>query len=665
MSPNQIKFDDYSGGWAPSDDALNGRKNILLRMEGVTLDENGALVMSNGTKRHATVYPAAAHTLFSKYVCGVKRRYLALVSGAVYRDATAIVAAAAGSLTRAAFGVFGDFVLIATGKTLLKDECDGTVSSLILAEPTTAPLVTANAAPLLVTFASDFYSGHSVEFGTMILSAISVQLLTSATYAGVRVAAAHCNNANVAQDYSGSDEDIFSFTLSMDDFTKLVDIAVNFTMATGELYSAKFYPSDITGVVVPGGNVSLSKKRGDFIRAGTNSTYTWANVILIQTIIETKLSVAVASCIYSAFQFTDNSEAALNGTYDWLQVNVLKTGLYEVQSIPGPVSDSLTIVNGNATIIPEDPSIISPETTEIWIFRRGGTLSSYYRIERMELGALAPFDDITSDEDALALGILLNDTLLEVNAANLTDDIVEIVGPVNGRMLYFTTEELLFTPPNQPDCFDPALTIRIAGTEGEVFLWARKVSENTVLIGTTHDVYTLTGTYITQPDGTLDVYHRPLGIEKPPVCRDVAVYKTAVIYYTPFGWSIVSTSGDFHSLVELNTDLLYTGVVRYEYGGVPVIVADAFRYAIAVARDKAYCVVPVITDYTSDTTINDDSTWTRRLEVYDLQKKYWRPLNYLPTLLYAEEDGNVIAFFDDLRLASLDYAHTKLLNFVP
>lgn len=663
--PNQIQFNEFSVGWAPSEDDLNGRKNCLLKMDGVTLDDRGSLAMAKGTLRNPTVYPAKAHTIYSKFICGVKKRYVALVDGSIYRDSTKIVNTAVGSLTRAAFGVFGDFVLIASGKTLLKDECDGTVSSLILTPPSTAPLVSGNGAPLLVTFPSDFYSGTVVEFGTMILSSISVQVLTTATNAGVRVAAFHNNNANVALDYSGSDDDIFTLVLSMDDFTKLVDIAVNFQMAIGELFSAKFYPSDITGVVSPGGNVTLTKKRSAFIRAGTNSAWNWSNVTLIQTIVETKLSAAVASVVVSAFTFYNNSGSTLNGTYTWVQVNVLKTGIYEVQSVPGPTSDALTLTNGYASIIPEDPSIISPETNEIWIFRRGGNLSSYYRIERMLLSDYGSFDDTLSDEDALATGILLNDALLSVDSTNLEDDIVEIIGPVDGRMLYFTKTLLLFTPPNQPDSFDSALTIRVAGVEGEVLYWARKVSENTVLVGTSHDIYTLTGSYITQPDGTLDVYYRPVGIDKPPICRDVIVYKTAVFYFAAFGWIAMSTNGDHQSLTFPNTKQLYLQENRYGYDGVPIALGDTFRYSLAISRDKLYCIVPY-EDEAAEGGGGGGGGFNpaKRMEIFDLLAKYWRPLNYAPTLLYAEEDGSILGFMDDLRLNVIDYPNTRHLNYV-
>lgn len=666
MSPSQIQFTNFSSGWIPSDDAINGRKTGLLKMDGVTLDENGALVMANGTKRFTTIYPANAHTMFSKNICGTKHRYVALVNGSVYRDDTSIIAAGSGSLVRAAFGVFGDFVLVASGKTLIKDACGGTVSSLELTPPSTAPLVNSLQAVLLSDTPAGTYANYVVEYGTLVPQTTSVQLLTSATNAGNRVASAHNSNSTdfPPLDLSGADDDILSFSMSLDDWTKFVHLQINFTMTTGELYRGHFYPSDIQGVN-PTGALTLTKKRSEFVREGANAAYSWINISLLQIIIETKLSAAVASASFSAFKWYDSTQSPLNGTYTWVQVNVLKSGTYEVQSAISPESDTLTIANGSAEIIPEDPTIISPETTEIWIFRKGGNLPEYYRVIRQIVqGELAAVVDDTSDLDALNIGIILNVALLEINSTNLDSDIYEIVGPINGRMLFFTSTDLHFTPPNQPNTFDPALSIKVAGTEGEIFYWARKIGENTVLIGTSEDLYTLSGTFITLPDGTLDVYLKPIEVTKPPVCRDVEIYNGAVIYFVPFGWVKVSFTAGLQALTVPNTDLLYTGIVRYEYNGVPSIVSDEFRYSLAVSRDKIFCVVPVIIDYTNDASINDTVTVDYRLEVYDLNQKYWRPMNIKPLLLFAEEDGGILAFSADKRLSLIDYAHTKLINFV-
>ena len=128
-----IKIQDFSAGWIPSDSALGGRKNGLLRMTGVTLNENGALTLANGTKKGSFVYPANAHTLFCKFFCDSSKNYLALEDGSVYRDSTLI--ASGGSSLRAAFGVYGDFVLIFSGGLRYKDGCDGLISLIGLISP--------------------------------------------------------------------------------------------------------------------------------------------------------------------------------------------------------------------------------------------------------------------------------------------------------------------------------------------------------------------------------------------------------------------------------------------------------------------------------------------------------------------------------------------------
>src|SRR6266704_6441188 len=129
----QIKISDFSAGWIPSDHALNGRKNGLLRMTGLTLNENGALTLANGTKKGLFIYPSNAHTLFSKFLCDSNKNYLALEDGSIYRDSTLV--ASGGSSSRAAFGVYGDFVLIFSGDLRYKDGCDGLVSLAGLTTP--------------------------------------------------------------------------------------------------------------------------------------------------------------------------------------------------------------------------------------------------------------------------------------------------------------------------------------------------------------------------------------------------------------------------------------------------------------------------------------------------------------------------------------------------
>jgi hypothetical protein len=193
--------------------------------------------------------------------------------------------------------------------------------------------------------------------------------------------------------------------------------------------------------------------------------------------------------------------------------------------------------------------------------------------------------------------------------------------------------------------------------EAESFFWSRQVAENVVLVGTSKDIYTLTGSFVTYPDGTIDVELRPLGVDKPPISRDVDVYKGAVAYFSSRGWIIISPSNDYVSLIHPNLQRLYDGLTRYEYD--PVAIQPRQRYSLAIAKDKLWCVTPTVS---SEAALEDPDEWGKRLEVYDLLQKYWRPFNYCPHLLLTEDDGTIIGFFDDNYLGILDYGYSKRLN---
>src|SRR5215510_4202003 len=135
-------FNDFSAGWIPSDDALAGRKNGFLRMQNVELDQLGAVVMSQAAiASTGTALAQPAHTIWSKFIGGVRKRYFALTDGSVYRDAAAIILAGTGSTTRAAFGVAFNYTLILSGASKKKDDGTNPVFNLGIDEPNVAPIV--------------------------------------------------------------------------------------------------------------------------------------------------------------------------------------------------------------------------------------------------------------------------------------------------------------------------------------------------------------------------------------------------------------------------------------------------------------------------------------------------------------------------------------------
>ncbi len=675
----QIKFDRFDAGWIPSDDAFNGRKNGLLKMDGVTLDENGSIVMANGTKKIDFEYPAAAHTLFSRFVCGERRRYLALEDGSVYRNEDEIIAAGEGSTTRAAFGIFGNFVIIASGATKIKDICDEGIGDLGLEAPDDSLDVFGESAALDEEPIGDV--NNFVETAGTGTSAVSVvdgtlQMFIDGT-GGARGRLTVLNDDASdfpPKDLAGSDDDIFSFQVKCDvvnDFWSMTFYFVGTNAEAGTwnatikwggengTFASLMAVADLHNAMLDDIYSTFTAKRSEFVASG-NVDWSKVTAVYIQCDSFDDKDITLN---FKEVQFLGGDEGTLNGTYQWVQVNVFNDGGFVTKSLPGPDTDPITIVNGFAHVTPFDPTIIAPLANEVWIYRRGGNLPVYYRVKVMTMDELGTFDDTVSDEEALITNVTLDPDVQTIQD-DLPAEILEIVGPVHGRMLYFTSTQVFFGEIENPDAFNPSRTLNTTSSEAEKFLWARKVAENVVLIGTSVDIYTLTGSWITYPDGVIDVDIRPLGIDKPPICRDVAVYKGNVAYMSSRGWLLLSLSNDYASLINPSTKLLYDGVTRYDYAGVGIQVEPEFRYPCIIAKDKLYCSVPTISDYTDAASIADSDTWEKRFEVYDFLQKYWRPHPYSPLLLDVEEDGTLLGFFDNNFLAEIEYPHSKRLNFV-
>lgn len=359
----------------------------------------------------------------------------------------------------------------------------------------------------------------------------------------------------------------------------------------------------------------------------------------------------------SAPTSTLNGAGILNGTYTYVQINIASSGAYIAKSSASTSPAAVTAVNNKISIDPDNPP---GGVTEVWIFRKGGNLDQYYRILRQTSSLGAVFDDNLSDFDALDSGITLDLLSLSVTSTDLPDDIIEIVGPVNGRMIYFTKNAINFSETNSPDSYLPGQSIYFAGgpTGAELFLWARKTGENVVLVGTTRDIYLLTGTFITLPDGTLDIYFRHLGVENPPISQDADTYNGMVVCMTAAGWKMTNPNGEQVNLCDERVDRLYRGETLQGYGGVPIYLIPQYRYSCCVVRDKLFVRVPQIVNN------NPATTFTYRMEVYDFKRKYWRPLSgYNPLMLFGQEDDAVMGFFDTSHtLRSIDDQFTKLNN---
>jgi hypothetical protein len=116
----EIKINDYSGGWVPGEDPIQGRKNGLLQMDNVELDSNGALSLAGGTLVKQTGFSLNAHTLFSRLINGARHDYSLFTDGSCYRDATLLFAGGEAN-SNGAFGTAFNYTLVCCGSKRYKD----------------------------------------------------------------------------------------------------------------------------------------------------------------------------------------------------------------------------------------------------------------------------------------------------------------------------------------------------------------------------------------------------------------------------------------------------------------------------------------------------------------------------------------------------------------
>jgi hypothetical protein len=334
----------------------------------------------------------------------------------------------------------------------------------------------------------------------------------------------------------------------------------------------------------------------------------------------------------------------ISGDLEYIQINVYSNGgSYRSKSAPSPVA-TVTAVDNKILVTPHNPT--SP-ANEVWIFRRGGALAQFYRVLRITSSYTTPVDDNTSDQDALDDGVTANLNALSVNSTDLPDSILEIVGPVNQRVLYFSATTVHFSETNSPESYVPGQSEYFMGAAAtaEIFCWAKKVGNNIVLIGTTHDVYRLTGSMIEMPDGTLDNTIRGLGVSSPPLGRDCDVHGGGVVYMSAQGWVICDINGNLLPLCPPNVDTLYSQHNdAFTVGRVPIL--NSLRYSCVVAGNKLYGRVPE--------EVNDSSnpaTFIYRIDVYDFVRQYWTSVRYdsnnAPDYLIRRDDDIVVGFFSN------------------
>lgn len=662
----------------PSNNAVNGPKNCLLQMDNVELDENGALRLIRGRKQIGSNYANPATDIFSNVISNVTYNYVADNTGSVFRNGTLLFSG--GSTTRTAFGIAYEYTLIASGNEAFKNTTSANFT-LGIDAPITAPSVSTTFFETVgfpTSYSTVDTTGSSVNSGGVL------QITTSTT--------PDSNNFNAVTqsstvtppntdfwdmrdnltghfDAPGYTSDIMQLTITSNTIGSLATILrMNFYWLTDagpssglpvanyyqlvQLENADFvqYYSNPTSTTE---QFQTYVRRYDFTPVGAGAaTSNWGDVKGFRVELQqapSSPSITINFEIGGLF-FGGGANAPQvigtdanrpntgTSTVSYLQVDVRQDGSYTGFSSGSP-SASFTQINGYYSGVINITPPTDPQVTEVWLFRQDDELNQWYRV-----AVLGPADwtkawvDNTSDQTALS-----DDITFDATVGNVSDilPILAILGPLEGRWFYCTSQFIYPTPINNPDSVDITNGIKIAGINSEVFMWAKIISFNGILVGTSHDVYILTGTFITLPDGTIDVYYRPLACKYPPVAYDADVYNSTVYYMAKDGWRSIDDEGNCILICAPATDILYQGIPQYGYTPLDLkgIMPGEMRFPVLTANNKFY----------------GSATGCQRMDVYDFVRQYWKPVKYgADVLALCSSPGGFTEAFFSLGLYSID-----------
>lgn len=654
----EIRINDFSQGWIASDDSYNGRKNGLLVMKNLQLDENGALTITPGySKINGSTFGGSIHTIYSQVFGNGLYRYVATTAGHVYRSAlggidpwTRIIDST-GSTTKTAFSTGLGQVFICSGASKYKDDSINT-TLFGPTRPTAKMVLVDRKAPekdVTGTYANYKTTSYGVE-GTITLGADYIQIVpASGTNRGATCVIESIDaNAIGGVVGTGKDDDDFILNVRISDSSLTSKIRIEFLMqeptasSNNDITDYYYYEWDIADGITTfrlGINQwnALTCKRRDFTYVGGTVNGDWSLIKAVRIIVEvTSLSgVYDNTYLFNNFHFAGGVIAPLNGTYRYLQVNCRDTSSYIANSGADIdlYAETIPLVKSYMTVTPQDPT--DDQVNLIRIYRSeitGVGSPRYLLVKELEEGNFGTFDDQMSDDDAQLQNIELNLHLEPLSS--ISDDIIGIAGPVAGRYLLLTAKDVYLTEPDNIDSYDARYTIKISDSSGEKNLFITQVSNSFIVIGTTAGMYELSGTFTEIDVGNetliMDVVVRNLGVKHPPISDAFAVDKNLLFYIASDG--IRYLSGNDTNLLVDNIDLLYKGVSRYEEYPVVLGSSATNEGELAISKGKLYCQV-----------LLDDGSGTRTLHRYDFLRKSWDHYEVETQALWTEQDDTLLA----------------------
>lgn len=669
---------DFSRGWFPSADSVNCPKNALLRADNCVLDELGILSVRPGSaKINSSVLASTdVHSLFTVYLSGARYR-MAGVTDDIYSNGASLGQTMAGS-GDVAFGSGMGQILFA--RSTSKKKYDGsTVRNWGIAQPNAAPTVAAVAADsktfsLCVT--ADYANWTQTE-GTKADQTTYIQV-TPATVTGrgtiTKVFASptdftvydafqvatdddlldfyflvtepqllqflrvqiDVNGGDFSEDYYYYDWTPYAPISAIDNGASIVDYNVNsysWAEVRAKLEEQGVDTSVLNAAINPVLGAStwnhLSVRRGDMNRVGNTTGKNWSTVKAIQLVTQCSAATIVG---FKTIKMVGGANRTLTGKYKWAVVAVRDTASYEGKSKPSDFSAEIELKAQacSATVAQSVVTALIAEgnATHLWLFRRGGVMDDWYRVSTAAVpspSAAVVFTDTMSDRDAMAANIKM-----QTDVEMPPDNIIGIVGPHFDRMFCLTSTMLYPSRKLDLDSYAALQAITICGAE-ETAYWVVKLGQE-LFIGTSRDIYRLSGYGDESNDGKLDFTKVGIGIGNPPISPAIAQEGNTLVYLASDGWRIFT--GTDSAPVRGDTDLLWRGYTRHGVSPINVSGSTA-RFKAAISKG----VLSAITPEGSNTTY---SSVLHRLSI--AQQRWYRHV-YSPSWrsIYREPDGTLIA----------------------
>lgn len=505
-----------------------------------------------------------------------------------------------------------------------------------------------------------------------------------------------------AKDLSGTDDDIFSVDVYIEDpanceqiscmltvapsdaayYIKTwnpnegVQAAVRSTSADGaDAYAAKVgtildpidprdkprvnTPEDVKGIIasvgdqnvpssdpttVPAGTwVRLSAARKNFTLVGSPGTGFGWNTVAWARLEFRNTGGSMGGISFSDLALNSSDEGTLTGDYKVVYRWVRETDRYYETSPPSDESNEITLAANQlrVTIPGTAQNGADDQVTAIWAYVFGGFLDTFYRVG-VDVADPQLTTDLVIDLIKNEVQILTENERLEPYIDVPRDNIIAIAGPWNGRLFTLTSEGYVFPSlQTSPSTFNTYQVIDLSN-QGDP-LWMVKTSSG-IHCGCERDVIFLAGTGDEDADRVvIDLYPHPLNIGTPPVDKSHFVDGNSILYRSTDGLITLASQGLTH-VPDDGMRLLWRGQDRHGVSALNILTG---RYRMTVDNKILYVIV-------AEGATTEGSTVVYRL---DLSSGKWSRLIYPNPLLsiFNDPDGTTIAGTNDGKLLELEY----------